>query len=60
VWSAGDAAFVDTPVYDGEQLGAGGRLAGPAVVELPATSVVVPRGWRLEVDRHGSLLVERA
>jgi N-methylhydantoinase A len=60
VWSAGDAAFVDTPVYDGEQLGAGGRLAGPAVVELPATSVVVPRGWRLEVDRHGSFLVERA
>ncbi len=60
VWSAGDAAFVATPVYDGERLGAGARLAGPAVVDLPTTAVVVPRGWRLEVDAHGSFLMVRA
>ncbi|HEV8587067.1 MAG TPA: hydantoinase/oxoprolinase family protein [Methylomirabilota bacterium] len=59
-WVAEDAAFADTDVYDGAALGAGARLAGPAIVELPATTVVVPPRWRLEVDRLGSFLVERA
>ncbi len=59
-WVAEDAAFADTDVYDGEALGASVRLAGPAIVELPTTTVVVPPRWRLEVDGHGSFLVERA
>jgi N-methylhydantoinase A len=59
-WIAEDATFAPSEVYDGAALGAGARLAGPAVVELPTTTVVVPPAWRLEVDGLGSFLVERA
>ncbi len=59
IWIAEDGGFAESPVYAGETLGAGARLAGPAVVELPTTTLVVPPGWRLEVDRHGSFLMER-
>jgi N-methylhydantoinase A len=59
-WVAEEARFVDTPVYDGEACGRGARLCGPALIELPATTVVVPPGWRVEVDAHGAFLLERA
>ena len=36
--------FVDTPVYDGAQLGAGAHVAGPALIEEPFTVVVLPPG----------------
>jgi len=58
-WVAEEAAFADTDVFDGEALGAGARLAGPAIVALPTTTVVVAPGFTLEVDRHGSFVVER-
>ncbi|MBI2217428.1 MAG: hydantoinase/oxoprolinase family protein [Candidatus Rokubacteria bacterium] len=58
VWDPEQAGFVETPIWDGEALGAGATLAGPAVIEMPATAVVVPAGWRVEVDRHGSFLME--
>ena len=49
-----------TPVYDRDELRAGARLRGPAlVVQLDATTVV-PRGWRGAVDRAGNLVLERA
>ena len=47
-----------TAVYDGLALGAGDRLDGPAIVELPATTVVVEPGQRLRVDERGSLVIE--
>jgi len=58
-WVADAEAFADTDVFDGEALGAGARLAGPAIVELPTTTVVVAPGFGLEVDRHGSFMIER-
>jgi N-methylhydantoinase A len=33
---------------------AGTRLAGPAVIELPESAVLVPPGWRAEVDQTGT------
>jgi N-methylhydantoinase A len=59
VWIAEERAFVLTPVYDGEGLGSGAQLEGPAIVELPTTTVVLSPGWRCETDRHGSFLLER-
>jgi N-methylhydantoinase A len=59
MWVAEDGVFADVPVYDGETLGAGARMDGPAAVEYEATTAVLGAGWRAETDRHGSLLMER-
>jgi N-methylhydantoinase A len=40
-------------VYDGRQLTPGATLAGPAVVEDRLTTIYVPPGWQLGVDRYG-------
>jgi N-methylhydantoinase A len=38
----------------------GTRADGPAVIELPESTVLVPGGWRVEVDDTGTVRVERA
>jgi N-methylhydantoinase A len=43
-----------TPVYDGELLPSGNRIAGPAIVETADTTVVVQPGNRLRVDALGN------
>ncbi len=43
-----------TPVYDGELLAAGNRIAGPAIVETADTTVVVQPRTRLRVDELGN------
>jgi N-methylhydantoinase A len=43
-----------TAVYDGEKLTFGQRLKGPALIELPSTTIVVPRQYRVVVDRLGT------
>jgi N-methylhydantoinase A len=54
-----DAAvgYVDTPVYDYLELRSGHVLAGPAIVEVPTTTVVVPAGMSGTVDHLGNLLI---
>jgi N-methylhydantoinase A len=45
------------PVYDRATLGAGDRLAGPAIItQLDATTLVAP-GWSAEVHISGALLL---
>src|SRR3989441_6732083 len=43
-----------TPVYDGEALASGNKIAGPAIVETADTTVVVQPGTRLRVDALGN------
>jgi N-methylhydantoinase A len=50
--------FVDTPVYDGDALGAGHRFEGPAIVEERFTTIVVYPGHVAELDRHGNYAIE--
>jgi N-methylhydantoinase A len=54
-----DGSFVETPVYDGESLGHGHRVDGPAIVEERFTTIVVYPGWTAELDRHGNYVVTR-
>jgi len=54
-----DGAEVDTPVYDGSRLGAGHRLAGPAIIEETTTTVVVPSRYDCAVDDHGNYILTR-
>ncbi|WP_103381719.1 hydantoinase/oxoprolinase family protein [Pseudonocardia dioxanivorans] len=49
--------YVDTPVYDYRELRAGHVLTGPAIVEVPTTTVVVPGGTTGTVDGLGSLTI---
>ena len=57
VWSHVRHELRETPVYDGEQLHAGFEMAGPAIVELPSTTIVVPEGFDLVVDARGAFLL---
>lgn len=45
-------------VYARERLGHGHCLVGPAIVESSQTTLFVPRGWRLEIDRFGNAVVQ--
>jgi N-methylhydantoinase A len=49
--------FVDVPVYDGDLLAAGHTIVGPAIVERPGDSVVIPRPFRATVDEHLALRI---
>jgi N-methylhydantoinase A len=49
--------FVSTPVYDYRRLQANHRIAGPAVVQVPTTTVVVPDGMSGVVDEFGNLRI---
>ncbi|MFQ5852285.1 MAG: hydantoinase/oxoprolinase family protein, partial [Candidatus Binatia bacterium] len=50
--------FVTTPVYDSAHLGAGNELAGPAVIEFPFTTTLIPPGSRVVVDDYLNLVME--
>ncbi|MFC4948773.1 hydantoinase/oxoprolinase family protein [Pseudonocardia sp. GCM10023141] len=57
-----DAAtgYVDTPIYDYGALRAGHTIVGPAIVEVPTTTVVVPGGTTGTVDHLGNLTLRTA
>jgi N-methylhydantoinase A len=46
-------------IYDRSFLGLGAEFLGPAVVEEPMTTVVVPPGWLTAVDQYGNLHLNR-
>jgi N-methylhydantoinase A len=47
-------------IYDYSCLGAGDEIAGPAIIEAPATTVALPRGTTTRVDRLGNLAIRFA
>ncbi|WP_431840331.1 hydantoinase/oxoprolinase family protein [Gordonia hongkongensis] len=51
----GRRGFVDTDIYDYAGLRAGHIVRGPAVIEVPTTTVVVPHDTTGEIDRLGNL-----
>ncbi|MBI4318833.1 MAG: hydantoinase/oxoprolinase family protein [Chloroflexi bacterium] len=46
------AGFAETPVYERDGLKAGNGLQGPAIIEAPLTTIVVPPGFRVEIDEY--------
>lgn len=59
VFSA-DGKRQKTPVYDGGLLGAGAKIAGPAIIEEVTTTIVIEPGWKAVLDESGSYLITRA
>ena len=53
-----DGAFAATPVYARERLVTEAAVAGPALVEEPGTTTVVPPGFRAWPDQHDNLVLE--
>lgn len=47
--------YVDTDIYDYTKLRAGHVLRGPAVIEVPTTTVVVPHDTTGTIDKLGNL-----
>ncbi len=50
--------FFDTPVYDYERLGVGAAVKGPAIIELPFTTTLVPPDHKVTVDSYMNLVME--
>ena len=51
--------WVDTPCYDGAKLLAQNTIAGPAIIEEEATTIVIPESFICTVDASGSYLLTR-
>ncbi|MFD2252286.1 N-methylhydantoinase A [Pseudochelatococcus lubricantis] len=52
-----DGVYRPAPVYDGNLLGAGDRLEGPAIIEEETTTIVVEPGWTAELHESGSYVL---
>ena len=50
--------FIDTPVYDYERLGVAAAVKGPAIIELPFTTALVPPDHKITVDPYMNLVME--
>ncbi len=46
--------WVDTPIYDGTQFGAGAVITGPALIEEPTTTIVIKPHWQAELYPSGT------
>jgi N-methylhydantoinase A len=53
-----DRKFIDTPVYNYDRLGVGAVVRGPAVIELPFTTALVPPDHKVTVDPYMNLVME--
>ncbi|MCU1381172.1 MAG: hypothetical protein JWN29_4155 [Acidimicrobiales bacterium] len=59
-WFADAGGFVPTEVHHRDALAAGDCVSGPAIVQEPEATVVVPPSWSATVDIRGDLMLERA
>ncbi len=54
-----DGRRVEACIYDRAALGRDARIVGPAIVEQPDTTVLVPADHAGDVDRFGNLVIRR-
>ncbi|WP_367109949.1 hydantoinase/oxoprolinase family protein [uncultured Psychrobacter sp.] len=46
--------WVNTPIYDGTQFGAGAVIKGPALIEEPTTTIVIKPNWQADLHQSGT------
>jgi N-methylhydantoinase A len=51
--------FVKTAVYDGPTLRANQTIKGPAIIEEPFTTIVVPPRWTVKLDKFGNYVASK-
>ncbi len=49
---------IESAIVAGESLGPGHEVEGPAVIELPHTTIAVPPGYKAVVDELGDCVIE--
>jgi N-methylhydantoinase A len=52
-----DTGHVATDIHDGERILNEQRIVGPAIVQRPGDTVVLPPGTYADADRHGGLTI---
>jgi N-methylhydantoinase A len=50
--------WTETSIFAREKLYLGARFKGPAIVEQPDSTTVVPPGAQVEVDGYGNLIID--
>lgn len=53
-----DAGFIEAKIYERGKLPAGAAFDGPAVIEQPDTTTVMPPGSHCTVDKYGNLIIK--
>jgi N-methylhydantoinase A len=48
-----DGLKMQVPVFDGSALSSQMKIQGPAIIEEPTTTIVIPPQWELLVNRFG-------
>ena len=51
--------FIECPIYERELLKGENRVQGPAIIEQPDSTVLIPPSFRAEVDSLGRLVMTR-
>jgi len=51
--------FISTPIFDRSKLPMGERVHGPAIIEQPDTTTVVPPGYVVYVEEFGNLKIHK-
>jgi N-methylhydantoinase A/acetophenone carboxylase len=54
-WGKG---YLGTDIYERDLLECGNRVEGPAVIESPDTTYVIPSGWSYTVDKYRNGIIE--
>lgn len=58
VWRREAGGFVETPIHDRRRLAAGDAIVGPAIVEDPEATIVVPDGASARVTARGHMIID--
>ncbi|NHC43280.1 hydantoinase/oxoprolinase family protein [Bacillus sp. MM2020_1] len=51
-------SMVEVPVYDGDHMKASAEVAGPAIVELTTTTIIVPSEFQMKLDENGNFIMK--
>ncbi len=49
--------FVSTDIYDWDRLSPGHAVAGPSVIEMPNSTVILPPNWSASIDAHKNVIM---
>jgi N-methylhydantoinase A len=54
-----ETGVIDATIYDRKRMAAGLQVTGPAVIESLESTILVPPGWRAEMNEDGFVLLTR-